>query len=707
MDKIVGSIMGNESSTQSMINSLLAGLKAAGTIGPILLITMYLYAVVGASIFSKNDPDRFENFHRAFLTLFECSTFESLDGAIRTNFYGCNYYEPQRVGKNGLVALCVHRAQPLTTVTYFCSFVFLVGLVILSGFLGAVQIALEKEMTDALRTNRSNQQLQDFTHYQLRNAPNDKAKERMRGKLKLLSEIFDLLDVTRDGQLTSSEVWLCKDVWHSFTRKFFEQQKGAHKTFSARFVDESNWHATLQKFVGDMNESGSNGQLTKHQFVMFMHKVVSDGDSNDQALEAQGFPDVLGPFGVATTEDRLKVSCEGRRYTVDKEPSLLEHWKGPEGSIISGHLSSKAPITMADEMRSKLLIPVTASSFAFLFPTEGAEDLTDELKVSMANRGARYSILVFGGYIYFDKADNVVCTSAIVAPDESCANLIEFFEPKPLLRYSQTGALSKRLEEWTTNPVTISHLRKEGVQHFCWCPPGAIMSESEVAANRTTLTGCYPKHDPTAIEQVDATLDTHVPAEAKLKEKLKEKHGKGPIVEHGAFAYLFNADKTPHDRDCYFELKSATSNDDKSVYESSLVQLFIGWQSVLGSPKGSKRRRRGLPFDEETARQEQQVPLDALEGELSVLWSVGDRVKITKEGTFCGEEGVIDDTNWSGRVKVRMDGSTAIKSYLATELALVTDFSHLEGTPVPSAIARSWIEIAAGVVGGGKSSQGN
>jgi Ca2+-binding EF-hand superfamily protein len=49
-------------------------------------------------------------------------------------------------------------------------------------------------------------------------------------------------------------------------------------------------------------------------------------------------------------------------------------------------------------------------------------------------------------------------------------------------------------------------------------------------------------------------------------------------------------------------------------------------------------------------------------------WKVGDSVKIAKEGSQKGLEGSVVDPDWTGRVKVKMDESGAIKSYLPAEL---------------------------------------
>ena len=64
---------------------------------------------------------------------------------------------------------------------------------------------------------------------------------------------------------------------------------------------------------------------------------------------------------------------------------------------------------------------------------------------------------------------------------------------------------------------------------------------------------------------------------------------------------------------------------------------------------------------------------DAFARVLSGTIRVGDRVRVTKEGSQTGNEGTVEDLNWAntGRVKVQMltgESATETKSYLPSEL---------------------------------------
>jgi hypothetical protein len=54
------------------------------------------------------------------------------------------------------------------------------------------------------------------------------------------------------------------------------------------------------------------------------------------------------------------------------------------------------------------------------------------------------------------------------------------------------------------------------------------------------------------------------------------------------------------------------------------------------------------------------------------LWSIGDKVEITKKGSHTGKTAVVTIPDWEGRIMVRMDGSADVKkSYMANELKII------------------------------------
>jgi hypothetical protein len=58
------------------------------------------------------------------------------------------------------------------------------------------------------------------------------------------------------------------------------------------------------------------------------------------------------------------------------------------------------------------------------------------------------------------------------------------------------------------------------------------------------------------------------------------------------------------------------------------------------------------------------------------MWSIGDKVEITKKGSHTGKSAVVTIPDWEGRIMVRMDGEGDIKkSYMANELKVTSTSS--------------------------------
>ena len=72
-----------------------------------------------------------------------------------------------------------------------------------------------------------------------------------------------------------------------------------------------------------------------------------------------------------------------------------------------------------------------------------------------------------------------------------------------------------------------------------------------------------------------------------------------------------------------------------------------------------------IDFDEAKGRQ---IPLSpemfALQLAPRKFTSRGDKITVVKQGSQLGKKGVVEKPAWMGRVRVKMDQTGAIKSYL-------------------------------------------
>jgi len=57
-----------------------------------------------------------------------------------------------------------------------------------------------------------------------------------------------------------------------------------------------------------------------------------------------------------------------------------------------------------------------------------------------------------------------------------------------------------------------------------------------------------------------------------------------------------------------------------------------------------------------------------ISSERRIKWQVGDKITVVKQGSQLGKKGVVEKPAWMGRVRVKMDQTGAIKSYLCEEI---------------------------------------
>lgn len=100
--------------------------------------------MLGVSVFGKNDPVHMGTLHIAVLTLFRCATLEDWTDVMYIAMEGCETY-----GYDGMEELCVESsANPLLSVTYFCSFIILSSMMILNLFIGVITSSMQDAKSD-------------------------------------------------------------------------------------------------------------------------------------------------------------------------------------------------------------------------------------------------------------------------------------------------------------------------------------------------------------------------------------------------------------------------------------------------------------------------------------------------------------------------------------------------------------------------------
>jgi hypothetical protein len=122
-------------------------LEGAGTILAALMLLslmLALFAIIGCSIFGRNDPWHFGDFSMALITLIRCATFDDWTDVMYTNMYGCDVYH----GSDFNADECKDpRAQWTVSVIYFCFFVLAANMVFLNALMGVIITSMQKVVT--------------------------------------------------------------------------------------------------------------------------------------------------------------------------------------------------------------------------------------------------------------------------------------------------------------------------------------------------------------------------------------------------------------------------------------------------------------------------------------------------------------------------------------------------------------------------------
>lgn len=117
-----------------IVISLLQSTKPIGFVGILLLLLIYIYGVIGTTMFSANDPVHFGSLPISMVSLLRAATFEDWTDLMYIQMYGCDQY-----GYSETAVRCTApNRMPITAVIYFVSFILISGLVILNLVIGVI-----------------------------------------------------------------------------------------------------------------------------------------------------------------------------------------------------------------------------------------------------------------------------------------------------------------------------------------------------------------------------------------------------------------------------------------------------------------------------------------------------------------------------------------------------------------------------------------
>lgn len=130
---------------QVVIGALLRSLPSIGYVGLLLVLLFYVYAVIGTTLFGRNDPAHFGTLHDAALSLLRAVTLEDWTDLMYTQMVGSDAYPghlPPPIDPEP-------KPKPIAAVLYFGSFVLIGTMIVLNLFIGVVIGALTEEQKAA------------------------------------------------------------------------------------------------------------------------------------------------------------------------------------------------------------------------------------------------------------------------------------------------------------------------------------------------------------------------------------------------------------------------------------------------------------------------------------------------------------------------------------------------------------------------------
>ncbi|KAJ0395133.1 hypothetical protein P43SY_004626 [Pythium insidiosum] len=236
---------------QVIVSALMKGVSSIGYIGLILLLCFYVFGIVGNMLFADNDPFHFKNLHYAMISLFHCATMDGWSDVLYINYYGCDAY-----GYDDYEALgytCKPGRMGFIAVAYFCSFIVLGAMVLITLFIGVVTTSME-EATQEMEAEKA--LLRRIEELRIR-------KQVDQVVIDSYMQVFRMLDLDGSGSVEEAELRI-----------------------GLAAIGKYPSYEELKEMMDVVDEDGS-GQIDIVEFVEFMiHVREKSAEQKKKALEA-------------------------------------------------------------------------------------------------------------------------------------------------------------------------------------------------------------------------------------------------------------------------------------------------------------------------------------------------------------------------------------------------------------------------------------
>jgi voltage-gated sodium channel len=121
-----------------------------GYVALLLLLLFYIYAVIGTSLFARNDPLNFGTLNASMLSLFQVVTLEGWAEIFRIQYFGSANFGYE--GKEHLIVQSA--AMPTAAVLYFVTFILIGTMVMLNLLIGVIMNGMQEAQQESDRADR-------------------------------------------------------------------------------------------------------------------------------------------------------------------------------------------------------------------------------------------------------------------------------------------------------------------------------------------------------------------------------------------------------------------------------------------------------------------------------------------------------------------------------------------------------------------------
>ena len=276
----------------------------------ILFLFFYFFAIAGVTFFGESDPVHFGALHSALLTLFNMSTFDGWADSLWINAYGCAEapsYGPGCVkGKS--------YSQFILASIYWVIFVVVGGLVLLSLFIGVVNLS----MNDARHEADENMAIDK------RAIKIAEVEGLSSDKVFLYKEVFSIIDISRSERIGREEMKLGLKIGglhlekDEFEKLWIKVDKDSSNNIS--FSEFLEFMITLKSEIAQEEASYNWGASSKRRFTFLAGaKSTKEYENGLSLLQKKANNDVNVDNEDESTLDQLLGLGNGNKKTFTKQ----------------------------------------------------------------------------------------------------------------------------------------------------------------------------------------------------------------------------------------------------------------------------------------------------------------------------------------------------------------------------------------------------